>query len=279
MSDPYSHGPCQNHLLAALAANERARLLPYLDLIRMSRDDVLYEPGSHVHHVYFPTSCIVSLIHEMADGRPGEIAIIGNEGLVGISLFLSGWTTPCRAAVQSAGEAYRLPEQLLMDEFERQGPTRHLLLRHTMALLTHVAQTAVCNRHHSLEQQLCRLLLQNLDRRPSNKLTLTQELIADLLGVRREGVTEAACHLQKAGLIEYHRGHITVLDRPGLEARVCECYAVVRQEFARLLPASGTEQSHVPDSATWAPLPQYGWDANCKATGHTSAYRGRVSAA
>jgi len=259
MPDPYPHGPGQNHLLAALPANELARLLPYLDLIRMSRDDVLYEPGSQVRHVYFPTTCIVSLFHEMADGKPAEIAIIGNEGLVGVSLFMSGKTLPCRTVVHSAGEAYRLPGQLLMDEFERQGPTQHLLLRYTMALLTHVAQTAVCNRHHSLERQLCRLLLQYLDRQPSDELILTQELIADMLGVRREGVTEAACHLHKAGLIEYHRGHITVLDRPGLEARVCECYAVVRQEFARLLPELKPGESGVTASATCSSLPLYGW--------------------
>ena len=259
MPEPYSHGLGQNHLLAALPASELARLLPYLDLIRISRDDVLFEPGSQVRYVYFPTTCIVSLFYEMADGKPAEIAIIGNEGLIGVSLFMGGTTIPCRSVVHSAGEAYRLPGQLLMDEFERQGPTQHLLLRYTMALLTHVAQTAVCNRHHSLEQQLCRLLLQNLDRLPSNELTLTQELIADMLGVRREGVTEAACHLQKAGLIEYHRGHITVLDRPGLEAHVCECYAVVRQEFARLLPEVGTGASLVPATATCVPVPLYGW--------------------
>lgn len=261
MPATYSHGPGQNHLLAALPADELARLLPYLDLIRTSRDEVLYEPGSQVRHVYFPTTCIVSLFHETADGKPAEIAIIGNEGLVGVSLFMGAKTMPSRAVVHSAGEAYRLPGQLLMDEFEHQRPTQHLLLRYTMALMTHVAQTAVCNRHHSLEQQLCRLLLQNLDRLPSNELTLTQALIADMLGVRREGVTEAACHLHKAGLIEYHRGHITVLDRPGLEARVCECYAVVRQEFARLLPELGTGESQVPASATRNPLTLYRWGA------------------
>jgi len=266
MPDPYSHGPGQNHLLAALPANELARLLPYLDLIRISRDDVLYEPASQVRHVYFPTTCIVSLLHEIAGGKPSEIAIIGNEGLVGVALFMSGKTMPCRAVVHSAGEAYRLPGQLLMDEFERQGSMQHLLLRYTMALMTHVAQTAVCNRHHSLEQQLCRLLLQNLDRLTSNELILTQELIADMLGVRREGVTEAACHLHNAGLIEYHRGHITVLDRPGLEARVCECYAVVRQEFARLLPELSTGESRVPASATFGPLALYGWEV--KQQGH-----------
>ena len=224
----------------------------------MSHDDVLYEPGSPVRDVYFPTTCIVSLFHEMADGRLAEIAIVGNEGLIGVSLFMGGKTIPCRAVVHGTGEAYRLPGQLLMEEFERQGPTQHLLLRYTMALLTQVAQTAVCYRHHSLERQLCRLLLQNLDRLTSNELTLTQERIADMLGVRREGVTEAACHLQKAGLIEYHRGHITVHDRPGLESRVCECYAVVRQEFIRLLPELATRESRVPDSPTGTPFPLHG---------------------
>lgn len=262
MPDPYFHSPSRNHLLAALPANELARLLPHLDRILMSHDDVLYEPGSQVHYVYFPTTCIVTLFHEMSDGRLGEIAIVGNEGLVGVSLFMSGKTIPCRSVVHGAGEAYRLPGQLLMEEFERQGPTQRLLLRYTMALLTHVAQTAVRYRHHSLEQQLCRLLLQHLDRLPSNELTLTQELIARMLGVRREGVTEAACHLQKNHLIEYHRGHITVLDRPGLEAHVCECYAVVRNEFARLLPDLGTGASQVPASATCSPLPLCGWTAN-----------------
>lgn len=279
MPATHSHGLGQNRLLAALPADELARLQPYLDLIRTSRDEVLYEPSGQVRHVYFPTTSIVSLFHETADGKPAEIAVIGSEGVVGISLFMGGTTIPCRSVVHIAGEAFRLPGQLLMDEFEHQGPTRNLLLRYTLALLTHVAQTAVCNRHHSLEQQLCRLLLQYLDRLPSNELTLTQELIAQMLGVRREGVTEAASHLHKAGLIEYHRGHITVLDRPGLEARVCECYAVVRQEFARLLPELGTGESRVPASATWAPLPEYGWNAKSKATGHTSAYRGRVGAA
>lgn len=257
MSDPYSHGSGQNRLLAALPADELARLLPYLNLIRTSRDEVLYEPGSQVRHVYFPTTCIVSLFHETADGKPTEIAIIGNEGLVGVSLFMGAKTVLSRAVVHCAGEAYRLPGQLLMDEFEHQGPTQHLLLRYTQALMTQVAQTAVCNRRHSVEQQLCRLLLQNLDRLPSNELALTQGLIADMLGVRREGVTEAACHLHKAGLIEYHRGHITVLDRQGLEARVCECYAVVRQEFARLLPELGTGESQVAASTPRNPLALY----------------------
>jgi len=255
----YSHASGENRLLAALSANELARLLPCLDLIRVSHDDVLYEPGSPVRYVYFPTTSIVSLFHEMADGRLAEIAIVGNEGLIGVSLFMGGKTLPCRAVVHGAGEAYRLPGQLLMDEFELQGPTQHLLLRYTMALMTHVAQTAVCYRHHSLEQQLCRLLLQNLDRLPSNELFLTQERIADMLGVRREGVTEAACHLHKAGLIDYHRGHIVVLDRPGLEEHVCECYAVVRQEFIRLLPELAAGCSRVPDSQTGTPPTRPGW--------------------
>ena len=228
--------PRQNHLLAALPAHECARLLPTLELVPMPLGDVLYEPGIQMRHVYFPTTSIVSLLYVMEDGASAEIAVVGNEGVVGVSLFMGGETTPSRAVVQSAGHAYRLKGQLLKEEFYRAGPMQRLLLRYTQALLTQMAQTAVCNRHHSLDQQFCRWLLLSLDRLPSNELIMTQELIANMLGVRREGVTEAAGHVQKAGLIEYHRGHITVLDRPGLEARSCECYEVVRKEFDRLLP-------------------------------------------
>jgi CRP-like cAMP-binding protein len=194
------------------------------------------EPGVPMRHVYFPTTCIVSLLYVMEDGASAEIAVVGNEGIVGVSLFMGGETTTSRAVVQSAGHAYRLQGQLLKDAFFRAGPMQRLLLRYTQALLTQMAQTAVCNRHHSVDQQLCRWLLLSLDRLPSNELTMTQELIANMLGVRREGVTGAAGKLQEAGLIEYHRGHITVVDRPGLEARVCECYEVVKKEFDRLLP-------------------------------------------
>ena len=230
------HDPRQNHLLAALPQQEYARLLPDLDLVPMPLGEVLYEPGTQMRHVYFPTSCIVSLLYVMEDGASAEIAVVGNEGIVGVSLFMGGESTTSRAVVQSAGHAYRLKGQLLKDEFYRAGPVQQLLLRYTQALLTQMAQTAVCNRHHTVDQQLCRWLLLSLDRLPSSDLTMTQELIANMLGVRREGVTEAAGKLQRAGLIEYRRGHITVLNRAGLEARVCECYAVVKKELDRLLP-------------------------------------------
>jgi CRP-like cAMP-binding protein len=197
---------------------------------------VLYESGSELRHVYFPTTSIVSLLYVMLDGASAEIAVVGNEGVIGVALFMGGETMPNRAVVQSAGHAYRLKGHLLKQEFNRSGELQHLLLRYTQALLTQMAQTAVCNRHHSLDQQLCRWLLLSLDRLPSNELVMTQELIANMLGVRREGVTEAAGNLQKAGLITYRRGRITVLDRAGLEARACECYAVVKKEFDRLLP-------------------------------------------
>lgn len=235
------HESRQNHLLAALSANEFARLLPHLDAVPMPLGQVLHESGVPMRHVYFPTSAIVSLLYVMEDGASAEIAVVGNEGVVGISLFMGGNTMPSRAVVRGAGTAYRVRAPLLKEVFERAGGRRssalqHLLLRYIQALLTQIAQTAVCNRHHSLDQQLCRWLLLSLDRLPSNQLTMTHELIASMLGVRREGITEAAGKLQKAGLIEYHRGHITVLDRPGLEDRVCECYAVVRKESDRLLP-------------------------------------------
>ncbi|HEX5804300.1 MAG TPA: Crp/Fnr family transcriptional regulator [Azospira sp.] len=233
---PPAQGPFLNHLLAALPDDDRERLLPHLEEVAMPLGDVLYESGGPMRHVYFPTTSIVSLLYVMEDGASAEIAVVGNEGIVGIALFMGGETTPSRAVVQSAGRAYRMKGQLLKDEFHRAGPMQYLLLRYTQALLTQMAQTAVCNRHHSLDQQLCRWLLLSLDRLPASELVMTQELIANMLGVRREGVTEAAGNLQKAGLITYQRGHITVLDRAGLEARTCECYAVVKKEYDRLLP-------------------------------------------
>ena len=201
----------------------------------MKLGEAIYESGGRLQHVYFPTTAIVSLLYVMEDGASAEIAIVGNEGVLGIALFMGGETTPSRAVVQSAGYGYRLRAQLLKDEFNRAGPMMHLLLRYTQALITQMAQTAVCNRHHSVEQQLCRWLLLSLDRLSTHELTMTQELIANMLGVRREGVTEAAGNLQRAGLIRYSRGRITVLDRPRLEQEVCECYKVVKKEFDRLL--------------------------------------------
>lgn len=233
---PSSHDPRQNHLLAALPAEVCARLFPNLELVPMPLGEVLYESGDQLRHVYFPTTSIVSLLYVMLDGASAEIAVVGNDGIIGVALFMGGETMPNRAVVQSAGFAYRLKGQLLKQEFNRSGELQHLLLRYTQALLTQMAQTAVCNRHHSLDQQLCRWLLLSLDRLPSNELVMTQELIANMLGVRREGVTEAAGNLHRAGLIEYQRGRITVLDRAGLEARSCECYEVVKKEFDRLLP-------------------------------------------
>lgn len=230
------HHPGQNHLLSALPVADYERLLPQLELIEMPLGQVVYESGRDQGYVYFPTTCIVSLLYLMEDGSSAEIAIVGYEGLVGIALFMGGETTSSRAVVQSAGHAYRLKAVTLKKEFERGGEVQHLLLRYTQALITQMAQTAVCNRHHSLEQHLCRFLLLSLDRLPSNELKMTQELIASMIGVRREGVTEAAGKLQKDGLIHYSRGHITVLDRPALELRVCECYAVVKKEMDRLLP-------------------------------------------
>jgi CRP-like cAMP-binding protein len=230
------HSPKQNHLLDALPAGDYERLASHLELIPMALGDVLYESGDTLRHVYFPTTSIVSLLYVMEDGASAEIAVVGNEGILGISLFMGGETTPSRAIVQSAGHAFRLRAALLKEEFARYGPTMHLLLRYTQALITQMAQTAVCNRHHSVDQQLCRWLLLSLDRLGSNQLSMTQELIANMLGVRREGVTEAAGKLQDAGLIRYGRGRITVLDRPGVEQRSCECYQVVKTEFDRLLP-------------------------------------------
>jgi CRP-like cAMP-binding protein len=230
------HTPKQNHLLDALPAGDYERLVPHLELVPMRLGDVLYESGVQLRYVYFPTTAILSLLYVMEDGASAEIAIVGNEGILGISLFMGGETTPSRAVVQSAGHAFRLKADLLKTEFGRFGPTMHLLLRYTQALITQMAQTAVCNRHHSVDQQLCRWLLLSLDRLQTSELSMTQELIANMLGVRREGVTEAAGKLQGAGLISYTRGRITVLDRPGLEARSCECYQVVKTEFDRLLP-------------------------------------------
>jgi CRP-like cAMP-binding protein len=233
---PVRHSLHGNQLLDALPARDYERLAAHLELVPMGLGDVLYESGSQLRYVYFPTTSIVSLLYVLEDGASAEIAIVGNEGILGISLFMGGNTTPSRAVVQSAGHGFRLKAQLLKDEFGRFGPTMHLLLRYTQALITQMAQTAVCNRHHSVDQQLCRWLLLSLDRLSSNELSMTQELIANMLGVRREGVTEAAGKLQDAGLIRYHRGRIAVLDRPGLEARSCECYQVVKTEFDRLLP-------------------------------------------
>jgi CRP-like cAMP-binding protein len=229
--------PIQNHLLNALPPAEAQRWLPLLESVDMPLGWVLYESGGTLSHVYFPTTALVSLLNVMEDGASAEIAVVGNEGIVGISLFMGGESTPSRAVVQSAGKGLRLKATDMKEEFNRAGPVLHLLLRYTQALITQMAQTAVCNRHHSLDQQLCRWLLLSLDRLQGNELVMTQELIANMLGVRREGVTEAALKLQHAGLISYARGHITVLDRPGLEKRSCECYAVVRKEYDRLLPA------------------------------------------
>ncbi len=235
MSSPV-HTPQQNYLLAALAPEERERLYPHLQLVPMPLGKVLYESGDVLQHVYFPTNSIVSLLYVLADGASAEISVVGNEGLIGIALFMGGDTTPSRAIVQSAGSAFRLTGQLLKDEFHRNGEAQLLLLRYTQSLITQMAQTAVCNRHHSVDQQLCRWLLLSLDRLASNQLVMTQELIANMLGVRREGVTEAAGKLHKLGVIRYARGRITVLNRPKLEKLCCECYAVVKKESDRLMP-------------------------------------------
>ena len=226
----------RNHLLAALPDADWQRWQPQLEWVPLPLGQVLYESGCTMSHVYFPTDAIVSLLYVMADGASAEIAVVGNEGVVGISLFMGGGSTPSRAVVQSAGQGWRLRAAAIRDEFNDSAPVMHLLLRYTQALITQMAQTAVCNRHHVLDQQLCRWLLLSLDRLGGHELRMTQELIANMLGVRREGVTEAALKLQRDGLIRYSRGHITVLDRAGLEARTCECYEVVRKEYARLLP-------------------------------------------
>lgn len=225
-----------NQLLNTLPGEEYQRLLPHLEPIEMPLGEVIYEPGGELRYVYFPITCIVSLLYVMENGSSAEIAVIGNDGMVGVALFMGGGSMPNRAVVQSSGRAYRLRAHQLMREFNQFGAMLHLLLRYTQSLITQMAQTAVCNRHHTVDQQLCRWLLLSLDRLPSNELNMTQELIANMLGVRREGVTEAAGKLQQAGLIQYSRGHITVLDRPGLETRVCECYHVVKAESDRLFP-------------------------------------------
>jgi CRP-like cAMP-binding protein len=234
------HSPKENHLLAALPVADYERLLPDLEHVPLELGLPLYESGGPQEYVYFPANCIVSLLYVMHDGSSAEIAVVGNEGAVGIALFMGGESTPSRAVVQSAGHAYRVRGSILKTEFERGGPLQYLLLRYTQVLITQMAQTAVCNRHHAVEQQLCRWLLLSLDRLPTNELTMTQALIANMLGVRREGVTEAAGKLQAEGLIHYSRGKITVLDRPKLEARVCECYGVVKRESDRLLAGKST---------------------------------------
>ncbi len=233
MSD--APNPTDNHILEALPALERERLFPHLELISMPLSSVLYESGDALRHIYFPTNCIVSLLYVMQDGASAEIAVVGNEGAIGVALFMGGETTPSRAIVQSAGCAFRLTRTRLRHEFDRHGQLLHVLLRYTQSLITQMAQTAVCNRHHSLDQQLCRWLLLSLDRLDGNTLKITQELIANMIGVRREGVTEAAGKLQKLGVIRYRRGEITVLDRKRLEQLSCECYAVVKKETDRLM--------------------------------------------
>ncbi|MFZ1500214.1 MAG: Crp/Fnr family transcriptional regulator [Giesbergeria sp.] len=232
---PQPANPQENHLMASLPEPEWQRWQVHLESVDLPLGAVLYESGATMSHVYFPTTAIVSLLYVMEDGASAEIAVVGNEGIVGVSLFMGGVSTSSRAVVQSAGRGYRMKAQVLKEEFKR-APVLHLLLRYTQALITQMAQTAVCNRHHTIDQQLCRWLLLSLDRLQGKELVMTQELIANMLGVRREGVTEGAMKLQNAGLIHYARGHITVLDRPGLEARSCECYAVVKKEYDRLLP-------------------------------------------
>jgi CRP-like cAMP-binding protein len=233
---PAARDPRKNHLLGALPDAEWQRWLPQLEAVDLPLGQALYESGGTLSHVYFPTTAIVSLLYVLEDGASAEIALVGNEGVVGISLFMGGESTPSRAVVQSAGQGFRVKAQAIRDEASRAGPVLHVLLRYTQALITQMAQTAVCNRHHSLDQQLCRWLLLSLDRLSGTELVMTQELIANMLGVRREGVNEAAGNLQEVGLIRYTRGRITVLDRPGLEQRTCECYGVVKREYDRLLP-------------------------------------------
>lgn len=241
---PTAHAPIshsfhilsQNDLLATLPADELRRLHHHLELVPLPLGEVICESGGKLSHLYFPTTAIVSLLYVTEDGASAEISIVGNEGVIGVAIFMGGDTMPNMAVVQSAGYAYRLKAEVLQQEFNRSLPMRHLLLRYTQALLTQMAQTAVCNRHHAIEQQLCRWLLLSFDRLPSNELIMTQELISNMLGVRREGITDAARKLQSAGLIAYRRGHITLLDRQGLEDNVCECYGVVKKEYDRLLP-------------------------------------------
>lgn len=225
-----------NYLFHSIPDEDWERILPHIEAVDLELGKVLYEPGNKMSHVYFPSTAIVSLLYELENGSSAEIAVVGNEGVVGISIFMGGESTSSRAVVQSAGKGYRIQSGILLREFNKSVPVMHLLLRYTQALITQMSQTAVCNRHHSLDQQLCRWLLLSIDRLRSNELIMTQELIANMLGVRREGVTEAALKLQKAKLIKYARGHITILDRPGLENRTCECYQVVKSEYERLLP-------------------------------------------
>ena len=231
-----SQNTTENGLLYVLPSAVRDRWAPHLESVDMPLGQVVYEPGATLSHVYFPTTAIVSLLYVMESGASAEIAVVGNEGLVGVAILMGGASTPGRAVVQSAGRSLRIKAEIVEQESNQAGPVLHLLLRYTQALITQMTQTAACNRHHNLHQQLCRWLLLSLDRLPGDELVMTQELIADMLGVRREGVTEAAGKLQKEGLIRYQRGHITVLDRPGLEKCTCECYAVVQKEYARLLP-------------------------------------------
>ena len=232
---PSQHSPLENHLLAALPAAEFERVAAQLELVAMPLGEVLYEPGGQMRHAYFPTTSIASLYYVMESGASAESAGVGNEGVVGISLFMGGDTTPSSAVVQTAGHGYRLNRLFLKEEFMRAGQLQRLLLRYTHALITQTGQTAACNRHHSVEQQLCRWLLLTIDRVSSRELIMTQDLVANMLGVRREGITEAAGNLQRAGFIRYRRGHISVLDRSGLQTRVCECYAIVKKELNRLL--------------------------------------------
>jgi CRP-like cAMP-binding protein len=256
---PNTFNPKDNHLLAALPDSEYQLLLPDLEFVAMPLAQVVYESGRTMTHAYFPTTSIVSLLYVMESGASAEISVVGNEGVVGISLFMGGGSTPSRAVVQSAGHAFRLRSRIVSEHFQRAGPLMHLFLRYTQALITQMSQTAVCNRHHSLDQQLCRWLLLSLDRLGGPDLLMTQELIANMLGVRREGVTEAALKLQRAGLIRYARGKIKVLDRPGLEERSCECYKVVKDEYDRLLPASKAlvaPQRIQRTASTSAPMPQ-----------------------
>jgi CRP-like cAMP-binding protein len=233
---PSSGDPRRNRLLAELHGADWGRVSPHLEPVDMRLGQVICEPGGRLEHVYFPADCIVSLLYVTAEGDSAEIAVVGREGIVGVSLFMGGGTTPSRTLVQGAGKAFRLKANLMLREFRRGGAVMHLLLRYTQALITQMSQTAVCNRHHTLDQQLCRWLLLSLDCLESNELVMTQELIANMLGVRRQGVTEAAGRLHKTGIVEYQRGRIRVLDRAGLERRTCECYAVVKREYDRLLP-------------------------------------------
>jgi CRP-like cAMP-binding protein len=247
------HSPNQNHLLAALPTADFERLVPHLELVPLLLGETLYEPGGQLRHAYFPTTAIVSMLYIIESGLSAEIAGVGNEGMLGIALFMGGDTTPSSAVVQTAGHGYRLPGKMLKEEFNRGGLMQRMLLRYTQALVTQMCQTAACNRHHSIQQQLSRWLLLTLDRLPSNELVMTQDLIASALGVRREGITEAAGNLQREGLISYRRGHISVLKRPGLEAHACECYAVVRKELGRLLSDVQYRQDTAP---TRVPAPQ-----------------------